>query len=308
MGVQARVVLYASDEPTAQRGFERAFGEMARLEALLSDYRPDSELSRINQAAGSGEWVEISPDTERVLRRGSEVAKETQGAFDLTVGPVVSLWRETRQTGVLPEPSPLREALSKVNWRDLELRERGARLRQPGMKLDAGGIAKGDAVHAAVRVLRQMRIQSSLVSLAGDIAAGDPPPGESGWIIEVKPAGDATSAIEVKNACVSTSGDVEQFVEIGGVRYSHIVDPRTGVGVTHRLAATVIAEEGSVADAMATALSVMPFEQAKAFASDRGGISVMLYQAGDGGAQFWQLDREKRIKAVRRSTSDKSSN
>jgi thiamine biosynthesis lipoprotein len=202
----------------------------------------------------------------------------------------------------MPEASRVEETRAKVDWRGVEVRKREAKLVQVGMKLDAGGIAKGDAVDMAVGALARMGVRRSLVSLAGDIAVGDPPPGERGWVVEVRPSGEVTNAMVVKNVCVSTSGDAEQFVEIAGVRYSHIVDPRSGLGVTHRVAVTVVAEDGAVADAMATALCVMPPEEARAFASDRGGMSVLMYQTGaDGAAQFWQMDREKRIGAARKA-------
>jgi thiamine biosynthesis lipoprotein len=153
----------------------------------------------------------------------------------------------------------------------------------------------------AVRALARLGIRQALVSLAGDIAAGDAPPGEKGWVVELNPVAGVTDRMMVSNVCVSTSGDAEQFVQIDGVRYSHIVDPRTGLGVTHRVAVTVVAEEGALADAMATALSVMTPEQAWAFASDRRDLSVLLYQVEENaGVRYWMVDREKRMKAVRR--------
>jgi thiamine biosynthesis lipoprotein len=272
-------VLYAPDEEAAQRGFDAAFGAMSRVDELLSDYRPDSELSRINAAAG--EWVRVSEGTLRVLRLARQVSMETGGSFDMTAGPAVALWRETRRTGVAAGAVERARAVSLVDWRAMEVVGDAARLHGRGMRLDAGGIGKGHAVSEAVKALGKLGLGRCLVSLAGDVGAGDAPPGERGWRVRVSASGDeGAGVLWLRWACVSTSGDAEQFVEIGGVRYSHVVDPRTGMGLTHGMAATVVARDGAVADAMATALCVMGPERAREFASRRRAFSAILHEPG----------------------------
>lgn len=300
MGVQARVVLYAADEAAAQRGFEAAYAEIGRLESLLSDYRPGSELSRVNAASGSGEWVAVSANTERVLRLGRRLAEETGGAFDMTVGPAVDVWRVARREGRVPAAGDVERAAGLIGWRGIEVREGAARLGRAGMRLDPGGIAKGDAAECAVRAVKGVGVRRVLVSLAGDVSAGDAPPGEEAWRVDVRVDGEVVGVVPLVNACVSTSGDTEQFVEAGGVRYSHVIDPRTGWGVTHRHAATVVAADGAMADALSTALTVMGWEEAVGFARGRADVSVLLCRVGaDGERETWVCDRFGRVEVVR---------
>ena len=275
-------MLYAPDDAAAQRGFDAAFGAMSRVDALLSDYRPDSELSRINAAAGSGEWVRVSEGTLRVLRLARQVSMETGGAFDMTAGPAVALWRETRRSGVAPGELERARAVALVDWRALEVVGDAARLHGRGMRLDAGGIGKGHAVGEALKAVEGLGLGRCLVSLAGDVGAGEAPPGQPGWRVRVSAnRDDSAGVLWLRGACASTSGDAEQFVEIDGVQYSHIVDPRTGMGLTHGMAVTVVAREGAVADAMATALCVMGPERAREFASRRRGFSAILHEPGE---------------------------
>jgi thiamine biosynthesis lipoprotein len=230
----------------------------------MSDYRPSSDLSRVNTAAGSGEWVEVDASLVEVLTHARDISSRTDGAFDATVGPAVLLWRQSRRDGVLPASSDRERAASLINWERVELASAPPRVRLgvPGMKLDLGGIAKGYAAQHARDLLMRRGHRASLVALAGDIALGDPPPGTEGWRVAMDDAeGDRPiGTILVSNACVSTSGGNAQYIEIEGVRYAHIVDPRTGLGLTSttpRAPVTVVADSGSVADAMATAAFVL---------------------------------------------------
>jgi thiamine biosynthesis lipoprotein len=263
MGVPFRIVLYAATQRQADAAARAAFTRIEQLNALLSDYEEDSELSRLSATAGQGQAVPVSEDLWRVLAAGQRLAAQTDGAFDLTAGPVVTLWRRARRQHRLPEPERLAAARAAVGYRHLELnaRDRSARLLVPGMRLDLGGIAKGYAVDEALKTLRAHGLTRALVSGGGDLVVGDPPPGTKGWRIEVAPL-DAPGApparfVRLQHRALATSGDVFQHVEIDGVRYSHIVDPRTGVGLTDHSLVTVIARNGLTADALATAVSVL---------------------------------------------------
>ena len=225
----------------------------------MSDYRPKSEMRRLTQTPD--EWVRVSDDLFRVLSRAVDVASATDGAFDPTIGPLVLLWREARRLHRLPDRADRDAARALVDWRRITLDTAGRRVRilGAGVRLDLGGIAKGDAVQQAVFALRSAGIASALVEAGGDIAVGDAPPGQPGWRIDVR-GGDSlvrARASAISNAVVSTSGPGFQFLAIGGQRYSHVVDPRTGIGLTSAAQATVIAFDGALADALSTALTVM---------------------------------------------------
>jgi thiamine biosynthesis lipoprotein len=263
MGLPFRIVLYARDEVVARRVAELAFARLSELNSILSDYDDHSELSRLSRSSATGAWVALSDDLWRVLARGQELARRSDGAFDVTVGPLVQLWRRARRQRQLPASDRLAEARRVTGWQRLELdaARRRARLTVPGMRLDLGGIAKGYAVQEALRFLETRGFPCALVSGGGDLAAGEPPPGQRGWRVELAPL-EAPGAPPVRYAslrggALATSGDVFQYVEIEGVRYSHILDPRTGLGLTDHSLVTVFAPDGMTADGLATAVSVL---------------------------------------------------
>jgi len=255
MGVEARVVLHATDAASAGHAARAAFDRIAELDSVMSDYRPDSELMRVCRDIRTGRRT-ISPDLYRVLRRARDIAAVSDGAFDVTVGPLVRLWREARRENRLPDPSSIAAALHSVGQENLLIADTSPaiELLRPGMLLDLGGIGKGFAADEALAVLAAAGHTRSLVDIGGDIAVGDAPPGGGGWRIMTVAS---PRVLHVTNCGVATSGDTEQFVEIGGIRYSHIVDPATGLGLTNRSAVTVIAADATTADALASAVSVL---------------------------------------------------
>ncbi len=287
MGVPFRIVLYAPDRARAEAAARTAWARIASLNAAMSDYDSDSELSRLCATAGSGRAVPLSKDLWRVLERAQALARRTEGAFDVTVGPAVILWRKARRDRALPDSARLARARAAIGWQHLELdaRHRTARLRVPGMKLDLGGIAKGYAADEALKVLAKHGIERALVSGGGDLAVSEPPPGKPGWRIEVAPPEAAASGpprhVQLRRVGLATSGDLFQHVEIGGVRHSHIVDPRTGMGLTDQSQITVIARDGMTADSLSTAISVLGPERGLALADALGaGVFIMRRAAG----------------------------
>ena len=248
MGTVVRITIYAADDSAIKPAFER----IAELDQELSDYNSDSELNILRSTAH--DWpVIVSHDLYRVLVAGQKLAARSDGAFDVTIGPVTHLWRQGRLAD--------RETLARVGWRNLVVRGGTAYLKRAGMQLDLGGIAKGFAADEALAVLRAHGVKRALVAISGDIAAGDPPPDKAGWTIKVEPGG---REVLLNNAAISTSGDSEQFIEIGGVRYSHVIDPKTGLGLTNHIAVTVIAKRGLNADPLATTLSVLGEQRGRA--------------------------------------------
>lgn len=263
MGLPFRMVLYAMNQSAADVASRAAFARIAEINDIMSDYDTDSELSRLSRTSGEGRAIPLSPDLWLVLSRAQQIAEQTDGAFDVTVGPCVSLWRKARREHKLPRADLLAETLSAVGWRQLKLdpHRRAATLLVPNMRLDLGSIAKGYAIDEALKVLGTNGIRSALVTGGGDMAASRPPPGKPGWRITLAPL-DVTNApperfVLLKNAGLGTSGDLFQHVEIDGRRYSHIVNPKTGYGLTDHSLVTVIAQDCITANTLATAVSVL---------------------------------------------------
>jgi thiamine biosynthesis lipoprotein len=287
MGLPFQIQMHAPDRATADAAAEAAFARVSELNSILSDYDTDSELVRLSQTAGKGVFVPVSVDLWRVLERAQALAAETEGAFDVTCGPVVSQWRKARREKKLPAAEKIAAARQAVGFGKMRLnpRARTVELLVPYMRLDLGAIAKGYAVDEALKVLRGRGITRAVVSGGGDMAAGDAPPGERGWRVEIAPL-EGTNAtgreyVWLRNQGFATSGDLFQFVEIDGVRYSHIVDPRTGVGLTDHSLVIVIAPDGMTADSLSTAASVLGPERGRALVERKGGCVRILRKPED---------------------------
>ncbi|HZT39594.1 MAG TPA: FAD:protein FMN transferase [Bryobacteraceae bacterium] len=306
MGTLARIKLYAADEAQASAAFRAAFDRIRRLDEALSDYNPDSELNRICRNA-SGRSVPASLDLFTVLLASQTLAESTDGAFDVTLGPVVRLWRKARRAGRPPDGAALRAALSRCGYRKLHLdaANRTVRLDDAGMQLDLGGIGKGYAADAALAALRDMGIRSALVALSGDLAFSDAPPGQRGWRIGIDSldaaASDFTRVLELSNAAVSTSSDSEQHLDAGGERYSHILDPATGAALTRSLAVTIVADRGILADATATAVSVLGVERGMRYIEQHPDLAALIVTRTGGAFHVTESLRFERLCAAQRT-------
>ncbi|MEQ1861749.1 MAG: FAD:protein FMN transferase [Chthoniobacteraceae bacterium] len=263
MGLPFRITLYAPDAAAAKAAADAAFERIAQLNGVFSDYDSDSELSRLSRTSGTDRFVPVTTDLWNVLERAQALALRTDGAFDITIGPLVSLWRRARQKKELPGADIIAEMKERVGWHNLLLdpATKSAKLLVPDMRLDVAAIAKGYAIDAAAKLLRERGVTRSLVAGGGDMMAGDPPPGQPGWKIEVAPldAPDSPAAevVLLRNSAIATSGDIFQRVEIGGVRYSHIVDQQTGLGLTDHSLVTILAPDCTTADSLSTAVSAL---------------------------------------------------
>lgn len=269
MGTEVRLVFYASSSEQADAGRRAAFAVMKRIDDLMSDYKPDSELSRLSAAAGQGPQP-VSQELYDVLESSLHTAEISEGTFDITIGPLVRLWRRSRKDGMLPGPDEIRTAKALVDYRQLRLdpKARTAELLRPGMILDVGGIAKGYACDQGIAALKAAGITRALVDTGGGMALSDPPPDKDGWRIGM--LGDSSKILILSNCGVSTSGDTEQFVVIQGVRYSHVIDPATGLGLTNRAMATVVAKDGLTSDAIDTPICIMGAERGLKMATASG--------------------------------------
>jgi thiamine biosynthesis lipoprotein len=296
MGVPFKIILYAPAERAAKGASDAAFAQIAAIDRILSDYNPESELSRLNRTAGSGQSVATSEHLYNVLARSQALARATDGAFDVTVGPYVRLWRRARRSKEMPPAERLAEARAAVGYQFLKLDDkyRTAQLLKPHMRLDLGGIGMGYAVDEALAVLRRRGFTRALVDASGDIGVGDPPPGKCGWTIGVVPldaAGTPSMDILLANAAVTTSGDAFQHVVIGGRRYSHIVDPRTGLGLTDQSGVTVIAPDCTTADSLATAVSVLGPTAGLKLVEQTPGAAALIVRSTDARPETFQSKR-----------------
>ncbi len=272
MGTWFRVVLYAPDSARAGVAARAAFARIEGLDWRLSDYLPESELNRLSASAGSGRSISLSADLHAVLSRSQEISALTGGAFDVTVGPLTRLWRWARRRGQLPPADEVAGAMKAVGYAKLRLKDSSAVLLQAGMRLDLGGIAKGYAAGEALRVLVQHGVVHALVDAGGDIAASEAPPGSSGWSVLLPGGGK----MQLASQAVASSGAASRFIDHGGVRHSHILDPRTGRAMTDNRTVVVAAPAGMDADALASAFSVMEPEAAVCLARKLPGVSVRL--------------------------------
>jgi thiamine biosynthesis lipoprotein len=296
MGVPFRIVMYAPSRELASEAAEAAFARVSQLNDIMSDYDYDSELSQLGRMSGTGQKIAVSEELWTILLKAEEFSKASKGAFDVTVGPYVQLWRRARRERQLPSADALEKARHRVGHTNMVLKDRTVELTAPDMRLDLGAIGKGFAADEALRVLKARGIKRAFTAASGDMALGDAPPGEQGWKIQLLEAQDerGQAFLILKNCGVATSGDLFQFVEIDGKRYSHIVDPRSGVGLTDRSLVTVVAKDGTTADALSTTISVMPQGEGLKLARRYGAQAREIRQLGTGGRietttdEFWQ--------------------
>jgi thiamine biosynthesis lipoprotein len=302
MGVEFDLVLYAASQEQADAAHARAFARIAALDRALSDYDPASELSRLSEtssvppgttgtnAPATAKPVKVSDELWTVLEYSQTVSRQSSGAYDVTIGPLTKLWRRARRQRELPSDERLAEARAAVGYQQLVLDSaaRTAQLKRANMRLDLGGVAKGFAADEALAEIKRAGITRALVRASGDIAVGDPPPGEAGWRIGIAPLDPdepPTRFVRLANLAISTSGDSRQHLVVDGRRYSHIIDPRTGLGLGGRSSVTVIAPRGMQADALATAASVLGPEKGAKLVSQFSGAALYLVTEDEAGQQ-----------------------
>lgn len=286
MGTLFKIVLYAADSSNASAAARAAFARIDTLNQRLSDYLVDSEVNRLSATSGDERWVSVSDDLWQVLSASQELASLTDGAFDATVGPLTVLWRWAMRRNQLPPMDRLAHAMKAVGYTGVSLDSttRSVLLSKAGMRLDFGGIAKGYAVDAAYAVLAGYGVTRMLVDGGGDIRVGDAPPDEQGWRIEARLVRDgllADETVTLVQTAVATSGSTYRYIESGGMRYSHILDPKTGMGLTEERIVTVVAPTCMEADGLASVLSVMGGEVGVEFATGMGVAARVLEARGE---------------------------
>lgn len=252
MGTEFRITLSTLDTVGLAAAVRAVFQRVDQLEQRMSDYRADSEL---NQLRGSTKWQPVSPDLYKVLSFSRELARQSKGAFDPTVGPLTKLWRRAFRQQAFPEREGILAARARVRWKDLKISRPGqVRLRRKNMQLDLGGVAKGYTLDVVGAMLRKSGFPAFLIDGGGDLLLGEPPLGEAGWWVAT--AG-APSPIQRSNTAIVTSGDAYKFLYWEDKRYSHLVDPRTGLGTTNEWQVTVTGPVAMVADGLASTVCVL---------------------------------------------------
>ena len=267
MGSPFNLLIYSDDSVKAGNAAVATFKMIDTLNEIYSDYLQGSELNRLSATSGTGEWVNISETLFAILQKSYHAGEISFGSFDVTMGPVIRLWRKARQEKRLPNKDSLKVARKVVSYKYIELdtSHQRIRLQKAGMQLDLGGIAKGEAAQRAYARLCESGFPYSLIDAGGDIVAGKVPPEVDGWKIAINlPETDElmNQQLLLQNKAVATSGDLYQYIELNGIRYSHIIDPAMGYALTQLRNVTVIADKGSDADWLATACSILPIKKA----------------------------------------------
>jgi thiamine biosynthesis lipoprotein len=291
MGTFSRVVVIAQTEETAAACAEAAFAEQRRVDSLMSRYKTDSELSRVNGQAYENP-VRVSEATLEVVRRAIYFSQLSDGAFDVTVGPLVDLWHAAAQANTPPTEAALAEAKSRVGYEKLVLDEDAETIRfvVEGMKIDLGGIAKGYALDKSIEALKQGGAIGGMVDIGGDVRCfGKPPRGQGSWLIGLQDPDVAPDdlggtepllVLKIADEAVATSGGYRRFTLAGGRRESHIMDAKTGHGANRLDSVTIIAADAIIADALATAVSVLGLEKGMALVERLPGPEAIIIPSG----------------------------
>jgi thiamine biosynthesis lipoprotein len=292
MGTVFKLQVYHEQEAEAAAAAEAALAEIRAEDLLLSDWNPDSQLSRAVAAA----WpqpAEISAELHSALAQALSYAQLTQGAFDISVGPLLPLWGFRGGPRRIPSRQALTAAMRAVGYRKIQLLDQPPRLqlKQAGMALDFGALGKGRALDRAAAALKQRGIAVAALSCdSSSLFLGSPPGSSRGWPVAVRHPRDSEQVLHwlwLKDQGLSSSGDDQQFFEQEGVRYSHLLDPRSGWPVVQRGSLTVVAASAAEADALSTALLVLAPEQARQLARTRQLTALRLVPTGDSWQPQW---------------------
>ena len=290
MNTDVGLTVVARDAEAAGRAARRAVDRLRRLEGQLSAHLPDSDITRCNRAAGRRS-VKVAPVTLRVLAEAVRFGDVTHGAFDVTVGPLIGLWRACVREKRLPTDGELRAARDKVGYQGLRLnmKARTVRFAKPGMRVDLGGVAKGLAVDRAFRSLAEDGFPNALVEVGGDLYAGGRRADGRPWRVGVQdprvskdgPA-ESVAVLAVKDRGVATSGNYRRYSMIRARRVNHILDPRTGRPADVVDSVTVIAPDCATADALATGVSVLGVEAGLQLVNSLPDVEAFLITVEDG--------------------------
>lgn len=289
MGTFARVIVVAGNLKTAQKAATDAFAQMEKVDDLMSDFKDNSDIGIVNKEAFQ-KAVKVSDWTFEVIKRSVEFSKLTDGAFDITVGPLVDLFRKSKETETAPTQEEIENAKAKVGYEKLILDDanKTVRFTVEGMRLDLGGIAKGYGVDKAAEAIQKNGAIGALVDIGGNIRCfGFPAKGRKTWLVGIQDPNAAENknaglvmTLKITNESISTSGNYQQFVIIGGKRYSHIINRKTGTGTEGLSSVTIIADNAADADALSTAVTVLGAEKGMALVKTLPNTQAILIPSG----------------------------
>jgi thiamine biosynthesis lipoprotein len=282
MGTALEVTLLGTDVLDLERATGLAFDEVERIESLVSTWRPKSEVSRLNAAAG-GELMRVNPELAALLSHATELSRDTSGSFDVTVGPLTALWRDAEAKGRAPSRAELEAARARVGSQHLRIETEGSRARATlaaGSVIDLGGIAKGYALDR-VREKLPASIGAALLSFGQSSAwAMGHPPDAPGWrLLARAPDGGFAGVITLRDRALSVSGSLGQSREIAGRRYGHVIDSRSGRPLEERRQALVVSDDATDAEALSKALLVLGPVEGIALIEEWPGAEALLLDA-----------------------------
>ena len=298
MGSPLNITMYSNDSVQAKALAQKSFQIADSLNLIFSDYVENSELSLLSTKVRSDTFVPVSPALWDILQRSVIASKQCQGAFDITVGSIVKLWRKARKEKVFPDKNSLKNSLQSVGYQNISLDSihHSVKILQPNILLDLGGIAKGYLAQTIVDYCKSQGIDKVLIDAGGDLAmSGD------NWRIAVS-IPNSEELMEgfliLQNQAVATSGNMYQYVEIEGKRYSHIVNPHTGLGLTHQRNVTVIAPDGATADWLATAFSVLSVRKALKLIKTMPNCELLMVETRKGKLKKWFFGEHFKMKGA----------
>lgn len=277
MGTRCAVEIWSPDRARGEALIEQVFEEMRRVDRLMSHYKPDSQLSQIN-ARAAREPVRVDPELYRLIQASLDVSRRTDGAFDITYASVG--YRYDFRARRRPDAGTIASELPGIDWRHVELSpaDFSVRFTRPGTRIDLGGIAKGYAVDRGIAILRAGGIERAMVNAGGDTRIlGDR--FDKPWMVGIRNPDDARGValrVPLSDAAISTSGDYERYFDEGGVRYHHIIDPKTGDSARRVRSATVIGPDATQTDALSTTVFVMGPEAGIALIDGMPGFDAIV--------------------------------
>lgn len=301
MGSAFNLIIVSADSNKANHLARKSYELVDSLNHIFSNYDSSSELSKINASAGLLPY-KMSRAMLDLVQKSQYAYIQSKGAYDISIGPLSSLWRNARKAKLFPEASTVLATKKLVGFAQVKINKRLGTIFLPNanMQLDFGGIAKGYIAQWVINFLKANGIQQALVDAGGDIVMSGPPLNQKGWLIGVNLPETTdqllNKKLQLSNCSVATSGDVYQFIEYKGVKYSHIINPLTGYGVTNLRNVTIVAKTGATADWLATACSILPIKEAKQLAiSHQAALLIttlkngkLVFEATPSFKNYWQ--------------------
>ena len=301
MGSAFNLIIVSADSNKANHLARKSYELVDSLNHIFSNYDSSSELSKINASAGLLPY-KMSRAMLDLVQKSQYAYIQSKGAYDISIGPLSSLWRKARKAKLFPEASTVLATKKLVGLNQVKINKRLGTIFLPNanMQLDFGGIAKGYIAQWVINFLKANGIQQALVDAGGDIVMSGAPLNQQGWLIGVNLPETTdqllNKKLQLSNCSVATSGDVYQFIEYKGVKYSHIINPLTGYGVTNLRNVTIVAKTGATADWLATACSILPIKEAKQLAiSHQAALLIttlkngkLVFEATPSFKNYWQ--------------------